>query len=66
VGPAREIGVKTGIIVATSFGGTQPAIAAMAVGADNYVEKLVPLRSLKLMIERIIEDQLPKAPSQLT
>jgi two-component system OmpR family response regulator len=61
----RRIGAKTGIIVATAFGGVQPALAAMAVGADNYVEKPVPLRCLKLMIERIIGDQLPKSAPHL-
>jgi DNA-binding response OmpR family regulator len=61
----RRIGAKTGIIVATAFGGVQPALAAMAVGADNYVEKPVPLRSLKLMIERIIEDHRPKVATHL-
>jgi DNA-binding response OmpR family regulator len=60
----RKLGVKTGIIVATAFGGVQPAIAAMVVGADNYVEKPVPLRSLKLMIEKIIEDHRPSAISR--
>jgi two-component system, NtrC family, response regulator AtoC len=61
----REIDAKVGVIMWTAFGGVQRAVAAMAAGADNYVEKPVPLKSLKLMIERIIESQRPAAETLL-
>ncbi len=49
----REIDPDVGVIIMTAFGGVQNAVQAMAAGADDYVEKPVPLPTLKLMIERL-------------
>jgi DNA-binding response OmpR family regulator len=49
----REVDPDVGVIVMTAFGGVHNAVAAMAAGADDYVEKPVPLATLKLMIERL-------------
>jgi len=59
----REGGPNVGIIIMTAFGGLQLALDAMAAGADNYVEKPVPLDSLRLMIDQLIDQNNPPVGS---
>jgi DNA-binding response OmpR family regulator len=59
----RDGDANVGIIIMTAFGGIQLALDAMAAGADDYVEKPVPLDSLKLLIDRLIDENHPPAGS---
>ena len=55
----RDNEETVGVIVMTAFGSIPLALDAMSAGADNYVEKPVPLDSLKLLIDRLIEQYRP-------
>ncbi len=57
----REVEVAVGVVIMTAFGSIQLALDAMAAGADEYVEKPVPLDTLKLLIDRIIDQYRPSA-----
>ena len=53
----RRIDENIGVIIITAFGSVELAIDAMAGGASNYVEKPVALGTLKLLIDRFIEQR---------
>jgi len=55
----RETDVPIGVVVMTAFGSIQLALDAVAVGADEYVEKPVPLDALRLLIDRLIDQYRP-------
>jgi DNA-binding response OmpR family regulator len=55
----REMDVPVGVVVMTAFGSVQLALDAVAVGADEYVEKPVPLDTVKLLIDRLIDQYRP-------
>jgi two-component system response regulator AtoC len=57
----RQLDANVGVIIITAFGSMELAVNAMAAGADNYVEKPVALDSLKLLIDKLIEDYRPPA-----
>jgi two-component system, NtrC family, response regulator AtoC len=55
----REMDVPVGVIVVTAFGSIQLALDAVAEGADEYVEKPVPLDTLRLLVDRLIDQYRP-------
>lgn len=57
----REVDAAVGVVIMTAFGSIQLALDAMAAGADEYVEKPVPLDTLKLLVDRIIGQYRPSA-----
>ncbi len=59
----RQSDPTVGVIVMTAFGGIEPAVAAMAAGADDYIEKPFPLDSMLHLIEALIRRKRPPAAS---
>jgi DNA-binding response OmpR family regulator len=56
---ARSLGLDIGIIIMTAFGSVPLALDAMTAGADDYVEKPVPLDTLRLLVDRAIVEHRP-------
>jgi DNA-binding response OmpR family regulator len=57
----RDVDAAVGVIIVTAFGSVELALDAMTAGADEYVEKPVPLDTLKLLIDRIIDQYRPSS-----
>ncbi|MFM9995100.1 MAG: sigma-54-dependent transcriptional regulator [Phycisphaerales bacterium] len=51
----REDGFEGGIVVMTAYGSVESAVAAMKVGADDYVQKPLSLEELVLLTGRLLE-----------
>jgi two-component system, NtrC family, response regulator AtoC len=53
----REDGFDGVIVVMTAFGTIQHAVAAMKLGADDYLPKPLSLEELTLLIERLLDNR---------
>src|SRR6185295_6552294 len=53
----REDGYEGGIVVMTAFGTIENAVAAMKLGADDYLQKPLSLEELVLLIDRLLENR---------
>jgi two-component system, NtrC family, response regulator AtoC len=53
----REDGFEGVIIVMTAYGTIQNAVAAMKLGADDYLQKPLSLEELTILIDRLLENR---------
>ena len=53
----REDGFDGAVVVMTAYGSVQSAVAAMKVGADDYLQKPLSLEELVLLVERLLEQR---------
>ncbi len=62
----RELCPDAKIVVLSGFGATQMTRRAMAAGADGYLQKGVPLRTILDYVRDVTTDDVPHAPRALT
>ena len=53
----RGQGYRGGVVVMTAFATVDDAVRAMKLGADDYLAKPVRLEELKIITERLLEQQ---------
>ena len=53
----RELGHDFPIIVITAYGSVQSAVAAMRVGANDYLQKPVAMEELEVVIDRVLQNR---------
>ena len=61
----RAEGFEGVIIVVTAYGTVQSAVAAMKLGADDYIQKPLVLEELVLQVDRLLEQRLVRARLQV-
>ena len=62
----RELCPDAKIVVLSGFGAAQMTRRAMAAGADGYLQKGVPLRTILDYVRDVTTDDVPHAPRALT
>jgi len=61
----RADGFEGVVIVVTAYGTVQNAVAAMKIGADDYLQKPLVLEELVLQIDRLLEQRKVRARLQV-
>ena len=58
----REKGPSASVLMITGLGSTRDAVAAVKLGAENYLEKPFELNELATLLEAIAECKVQPAP----
>jgi DNA-binding NtrC family response regulator len=59
INEARKL-EETSIVIMTAFASIETAVEAMRIGADDYIIKPLNIAELKIVIQRVIKDNLAK------